>query len=514
MSKTQIAWQKIHNELSGSQHQFISQLQDIESVQEKQLLQILKRNAQTSFGQKYHFSKINNVSDFIQNVPVHNYDDCAPFLQEIAADPSADIICFEETGGSTQGSKLIPYTQHSFSSYQNALLPWLDDLLLHRPGIKQGTAYWSISPIMREQHKTFGGHPIGLTNDALYFGDVLASKIIQTLAVSPKMAELKNLADWRYNTLLDLLLAEDLSFISVWSPTFLLELIQYLPTIAETLLSDIQRLDSHRAAIIEPAITNYTQDSVELDTQTIWPKLDTISCWTDGSATSFISAIQHLFPHAFVQGKGLLATEGVVTIPLHNASAPVLSVTSGFYEFRDENEQFKLAHELEQNKIYSVLLTNNSGLYRYDLGDKVYMEGMFHSAPMLRFIGRGDRSSDVCGEKLTDDFVLTTLASFEALKGCHFLYPATSITDTHYILVTEKELAFCIAQLDTALSNNPQYRYARQVGQLKPLQHIVIPKVMQRYTQWCSFQGQNLGDIKPPVLITDTKLIRFLHESL
>jgi hypothetical protein len=63
-----------------------------------------------------------------------------------AQDPTADLICFEETGGSTQGSKLIPYTQTSLQSFQSALWPWLDDLLLARPEIKQGSAYWSISP--------------------------------------------------------------------------------------------------------------------------------------------------------------------------------------------------------------------------------------------------------------------------------------------------------------------------------------------------------------------------------
>ncbi len=508
MSKANTAWQQIHRELAGSQQCFVAQLQDTEAVQNKQLLTILKKNAKTEFGQKYQFSTINSIRDYIQRVPIHSYEDCRPYLETMANDPLADIICFEETGGSTQGSKLIPYTQHSFNSFQNALFPWLDDLLNHRPGIKSGTAYWSISPSMQKKRLTKGGHPIGLSNDALYFGDFLAHEISQTLAVSPKVAEINNLSDWRYQTLRDLLLAEDLSYISVWSPTFLLELIQYLPTIVETLLDDIQRKNSHRASFLKSVIK---QGCAIPDTKIIWPELDTISCWTDGSASSFIPEMQVLFPHAFIQGKGLLATEGVMTIPVNKAKAPVLAVASGFYEFMDEHGHFKLAHELKKNEIYGILLTNDSGLYRYNLGDKVCVEGYFHSAPELSFVGRGEHYSDLCGEKLSDDFVVTTFSKFKTLNGFRYLYPAMS-PQPHYVLVTDINVEIDLNQLDKALCGNPQYQYARKMGQLGFLQYKVVPDIMQRYTQWQYLQGRSIGDLKPPSLITDNNLIRTFHE--
>lgn len=508
MNKAASAWQHIHSGVINHQRDFIAQLDDIESVQKKQLLAILKSQAATPFGRKYQFSAINMVNEFVSSVPIHRYEDTRPYLENMAAQPNANIICFEQTSGSTQAAKLIPYTQHSGSALQSALYPWLDDLLIHRPGIKKGTAYWSISPALRAKQQTKGGHAIGLKNDALYFGEPLAKHITQTLAVPAKVANTNTLADWRYQTLRGLLYAEDLSFISVWSPTFLLELMHFLPSILERLLADIQQHNPSRAAIISASIMS---GSAGIDTYKLWPALDTISCWTEGTAASFIPALRTLFPHAFYQGKGLLATEGVVTLPLCAATAPVLAVCSGFYEFIDKQGQVKLAHQLELAKTYQVLMTNYSGLYRYHLGDKVQVKGFFKQAPMLSFIGRGEHCSDLCGEKLNDAFVAEIFTKFLTLSGFRCLCPQTSPT-LHYALLTDakSESEIDMSQLDAALSCNPQYHYARKVGQLQPPQHIIIQQPMQRYTQWHVNNGGSIGDIKAPCLITDPLLIKAL----
>jgi hypothetical protein len=335
------SWQRIHTTLTGSRKRFLSQLDTIQHIQAQQLSRILRQNTHSKFGQHYGFSEINNYDDFVQSVPIQNYQSLTPFLTAQAEDPAADVICFEETGGSTQGSKLIPYNKTSLQAFQHALWPWLDDLLLARPAIKQGTAYWSISPVIRKKRTTIGGHPIGLDNDALYFGKQLAADISNTLAVGADVGLCATLDQWRYRTLYALLLAKDLRFISVWSPTFLLDLLSYLPDMADSLLTELKRSNRFRAQQIHTACQTHP-----IDTTQIWPELDTISCWTDGASAGFLSQLKQLFPHVLIQGKGLLATEGVVTIPLSDAIAPVLAVNSGFYEFLDEDNTIKQSHAL------------------------------------------------------------------------------------------------------------------------------------------------------------------------
>jgi len=494
MSSTKAeSWQRIHVNIAGSRKQFISQLENIQQTQAQQLSRIVNHHKKTEFGRQHQFSEIKNTDDFVQAVPIQTYETLEPYFTAQAQDPASEVICFEETGGSTQGAKIIPYTENSLQSFQNALLPWLDDLLLSRPAIKQGSAYWSISPALRNKRTTSGGHPVGLDNDALYFGQKLAADIGNTLAVNADVAACVDFETWRYNTLSALIQAEDLRFISVWSPTFILDLVNHLPKILDQLLRELNKFNPKRAKQINAACQSHP-----IDTRQIWPDLDTISCWTDGASAGFLAKLKQLFPQAFIQGKGLLATEGIVSIPLSDAPAPVLTANSGFYEFLDENNTVRQSHELVQGKEYQVIITNDSGLYRYNLGDNVSMEGYYHNAPMLRFKGRCNHTSDICGEKLTDAFVADALSNVD---GFAMLSPYQTTKSCYLLIVSDSNIL--ADGIDSSLSKNPQYRYAREIGQLGPVEIRVIPDAMQHYTHHQMQKGQQLGDIKPPALNTD-----------
>ena len=94
----------------------------------------------------------------------------------------------------------------------------------------------------------------------------------------------------------------------------------------------------------------------------LWPRLSLLSMWTDAQAAHSVGPACHRFQGVEVQGKGLLATEGVVSLPLFGAPAPVLAVRSHFFEFLDPehpNARPRLAHELEVGRTYSVLLSTS-----------------------------------------------------------------------------------------------------------------------------------------------------------
>jgi hypothetical protein len=52
--------------------------------------------------------------------------------------------------------------------------------------------------------------------------------------------------------------------------------------------------------------------------------------------------------------------------------------------------------------------------------------------------------------------------------------------------------------------DNPQYLYARRLGQLGPVQPRLIPEPLKRYVQSALGHGQRLGNVKPPVLRVET----------
>lgn len=514
-------WENIQTKVTPFLEKFIQKLHNPLQTQTEQLKDIIYQNRYTIFGEKYQFSSITSYEEYATRVPIHQYADLAPYIQQIAAGTTQVLydektIAFEMTGGSTQGAKLIPYTARGLTAFQQAILPWVADLLQQKPEIKLGRTYWAISPVNRQSNNTPSGIPIGMVSDAAYFGQELEDSILHLLAVPPQVAMITDISEWRYITALYLLAAEDLSFISVWSPTFLLQIIQEIKLKYQALINDIAQGKNtdyiylpplpQRAKVLKRAVDNGI-----IDTQKIWQNLSVVSCWTDAAAKAFINQLQDIFPHVLIQGKGLLATEGVISIPLVQCNTQVLAIDSGFYEFLDDNEQPKLCHQLITGETYRLVITTASGLYRYDLGDKVLVKGWLQATPLLEFVGRGGIVSDLCGEKLTEDFVLSCLGK---QRGFAMLVPQIQ-PYPHYILfldADEYNATSAINQgleLDLALAANPQYQYARKLGQLGQLETVRVKKPLATYIKYALSQGQRLGDIKPPALNlnSDWKLI-------
>lgn len=504
---------------------FTRAMGDPVGAQTRQLKAILADNQDSAFGAQYDFPTIKDIDTFRKRVPLHRYEDLEGSIRRMAAGErkqlcSAEVVLYEETSGSTRAAKLIPYTRDCLHAVRRALFPWLADLLAARPSIERGRAYFALGPTSRRAQATPDGTPLGVSNDADYFGDPLKEAFADLSVVPGALASLTSMDDWRYLTVRCLLNAEDLSLISVWSPTFLTPLLDTLMTHADRLVRDVEEgtvdlvlpdglenlaarfyPDPDRAKALASALSQQP-----LDTQHIWPNLDTISCWTDASASHFVHDVRSKFPHAWIQGKGLLATEGVVTIPLVSYPYPVLALLSGLFEFLDSDDRSWLCHELQEGEIYRVILTTHGGLYRYDLGDRVLMRGWADRTPMLEFVGRAGLVSDLCGEKLTEEFVQERLP---VRSGFAMLAPSLT-PRPHYVLfldaaqTSEEQAAAAAGRMDEAMQANPHYRHARRHGQLAETKACRVMNPQRRYVEFALEKGQQFGDIKPSALRPET----------
>jgi len=306
------------------------------------------------------------------------------------------------TSGTTGGEKLIPYTDSLRRQFQRAIAVWIADLFRHRPAVRRGRAYWSISPVLGPPRRTAGGIAIGFDDDAADLGALEHFALERLLVVPSEVSRLADMESWRYRTLLHLLGAEDLSLVSIWNPTFLPALLAPLEEWAERLGRDLP--ERRRAAFVQPILASSLPLADKL--RHLWPRLALISCWADAAASNGLYELRELFPTVEIQPKGLLATEGCVTVPLVRQPAPALAVRSHFFEFQQvDGPECRLAHQLEAGGRYRVILTTGGGLYRYQLHDEVQIAGFLHQCPLLRFLGKADHISDLVGEKLAEPHV-------------------------------------------------------------------------------------------------------------
>ena len=465
-------------------------LSNPQSAQEHWLRAQLRRHARSEFGREHSFASL-TPREFTRTVPLSDYSAIEERIGTIANGARDVLACgpvthLAPTSGSTGARKLIPFNASLQEAFNAAVGPWVMDLARQRPGIFGGPAYWSISPVA-ETERSDTVVPIGFADDADYLGGARAWLVRQALAVPASIRHVTDTNEFWKQTLIALLRRRDLRLISVWHPSFVDLLVQAAVPAWHDLMS---ALGSDRAAELR-RIGPY-------DWPHWWPSLQVVSCWGEQAAEPGWRTLKERLPNVLVQPKGLLATECVVTIPL-GAYRP-LAVTSHFFEFLDNDGNARLAHQLERNTPYEVVVTNGGGLWRYRLGDMVECTGFVRATPSLRFLGRAGRVSDLRGEKLSEMFVAQVLTSvFGESRSWAALRPRAQDDVVGYDLLADSDRADLAQLVDEALLANPHYALARRLGQLAPVRLVRVgPDAEARLLE--QSRGR-LGDVKPVVLL-------------
>jgi hypothetical protein len=508
-------------------------LSDVAGTQQRLLLATLKRNEDTEYGRRCGFAGIRSANEYRERAPLTDYGDYAEAVERIGAGEKnvltrEEALLLEPTSGSTRATKLIPYTASLKNEFARGIAAWVWDLFSHDPHLMLGPAYWSITPIAYREERTPGGIPIGFEEDTQYLGG-LGTLLSRVMVVPSEVRRIDDIESFRYVTLLFLLRARSLALISVWNPTFLTLLMSRLPGWRLRLAHDLETgslspptpiLDGARlSALNSPSPRRAAELRTAFRTggepatihSSLWPKLRLLSCWDDGHAALHAPEAARLFPQARVQGKGLLATECIVSLPLIGQTGAVLALLSHFLEFIPQGSEGEtlLAHELEEGGRYSVVVTTGGGLYRYQMGDVVEVTGRFEACPLLRFLGKEDLVSDRYGEKLNERHVREALQGALARHApdAHFAMLAFEEESGSYTLFVEAEGARETSLLSLAdhiegkLRENYHYRYCRDLDQLGYLRVFRVRNgAAETHQAVCRSGGQRAGDVKPAAL--------------
>ena len=568
---------------SRREHQaFHAATSRMQQQQEQLLYATLQQNAECSYGRKHRFASIRSLDDFQRHVPICDYESLKPQIDAIISGQQGilttePVLMMEPTGGSSGGSRLIPYTATLRQQFQKAISAWMHDVLLGYPGCRRGRAYWSISPAAQRPAHTAGGIRIGFDNDTEYLAGWQRWAMTRLLAVPSTVSQIRDIQNFQYATLACLIATGDLAMISIWSPTFLTTLLAKLPEWAEQIVDDIGsgklhwplpntddiprnfpfRQNKLRSAFLRRLLQDLGPTPAFMSQ--CWPSLALVSAWGDAAAGMFVPSLQSWLPEVPFQPKGLLATEGVTSIPLKSSRSSALAIRSHVFEFLHaetdtasldvQAQRPKWSWELEQGHRYRILLTTGGGLYRYATGDEIQVTGFLKQCPLVKFTGRAGVQSDIVGEKLNEQHVHDCIAracdslglkpsfamlfpTFDPTPGYRAILVLTGLEQdldresTAEWWLTASQSERCTAErsaikdslsvLETQISEeiekrlfeNSQYQYAIGLGQLRKLEARIIPTTAEQawsvYETECRRRGQKSGDIKPTILVRDT----------
>lgn len=397
-----------------------------------------------------------------------------------------DILLYEPTSGSTGGTKWIPYTEQLRREFMRAVNPWMASLYLRHPGLFFGTHYWSISPYT-EVKCPEDGKRRGFAEDREYLG-TFRCWLTKTLFPLPaSLAQERDPERHLRRTAEGLLAARTLGLISVWHPSAFLRLLDFMRTHAEELLPE----GPCRHAL---AAGRFAE---------LWPQLRLISCWDAAFARADADRLRKLFPKVEVEGKGLLATEGVVTFPWFGRRvAAVTSHTLGFLPVDGQGEPTGEAvrgiGELVKGGRYAVRLTTGNGFVDYPLGDVVECTDFVHRTPVLEFLFRSGGWVDLHGEKMSPAFAGEVLERLSEVHGRPRFAVFVPREDRRgYVLRWEGASLPSSAETDALLADNYHYAHARDLGQLEAVQ---IVRETDGIRAWCAERGLAESALKVPPL--------------
>ena len=509
---------------------FVADLTAPRQAQDRLLAELVHGIGGTEYGRHHRLARHDGYEAFARKLPIVDYDEIRPWIQR-QRHSRHSVICpggaafYERTSGSSGASKDIPYTQGLQGSFVRMFLLWAYDCLSHGPQLRSASTFISVSPNVSPQPPSDTGIRVGLQDDTDYLPALLRWLFGRFLVLPRGLRQITDAVTFKRILAAHLLGAPALEVVSVWNPSYFSSLLEFIESNRELVAADLRagKIEAgsqvfelskagigsrRRARLLEGAALDFVE---------LWPQLKLLTCWTDGNAALVLEPLRRRLPHAVVQGKGLVATEAPMTIPLWLAQAPVPLLTEVFFEFVGDDGGVYRLHELEAGGRYDLVISQRGGLARYRIGDRVEVAGRFRATPTLRFVGRSRQVSDLVGEKLNENFVRDALGRHALLAQARWmLLPSVTQDRARYVCLFEgpQPTAGLAGTIDEMLQHAHHYRLARHLGQLQPVALERHERLDDAYLAWSSAQGRKWGNVKPCVLIPDVEHARSFLQYL
>lgn len=467
-------------------------------VQRETLFKLLDRAKDTEWGIRYDFASIKTIKDFQERLPLVTYERYKPVIDRLLKGGKdivwpGEIKWFAKSSGTTSDkSKFIPVTKES-----------LEDC--HFRGGKDVIAIYTANhpdnEILTGKGLTLGGsHQINKINNESYYGD-LSAILIDNLPfwvhlIKTPRQDIALLSEWeeKLDKIADATIKENVTNIS-GVPSWTLVLLKYI-------------MDKTGAKnILE-----------------VWPNLE-LFIHGGVSFDPYRKQFEQIIPSKTMNYlETYNASEGFFAIQNDPETRDMLLILDLgiFYEFipfenlEDENPKVLHIDEVEKGKNYAMVITTNSGLWRYMIGDTVTFTSLYPHK--IRISGRTKHFINAFGEEVIIDNAERALEIACELTGAIIKeYTAAPVYMDHdakgaheWLIEFEQEPdnpELFKTVVDKELQNiNSDYEAKRykNITLTEPLIHFAQPGL---FYKWMKNRGKLGGQNKVPRLSNDRKYI-------
>ena len=527
-------------------------------TQEKILMQIIEENKDTEYGKKIGFDKVHSVEDFQKIVPLSNYDTYSDYVDRML-DGEENLMMARKckryctSSGSVGKPKVLPKSGKDLWNMQCmgfAATPACAQRWFKANGRKFPKQIGPVAIILTG-HKMKDGKMGNGAGQVPFTYLKPISKFFMTTPNDFMYPENEDAVDSAYFHLRFALERRDVTFLGSMVVTLLTTMFDYLEANWEMMCNDIEKgiidpgvkcppelrakwekkfkANPKRAAEIRRECAKGFDDPIA---KRLWPDF----VWSYGMVGSnlqfYVDKLRKHIGDAPIHNMGYAAAEGYMAMPVElDVNDYVLLPRSLFFEFipvDDPNCERPLTiGEVEVGKDYELVVTNFSGLYRYQIEDVVRVTGYFNKTPKVEFLYRNNLAMNIANEKTTTQMVDWAALETQKKLGITFkgysFYSDTDNDPVRYMLLAEPEgdvskdmIPEIEKVLDEMLSeSNEKYFKYRRWGMIGEPKVVLLKKdTYADYREMLKKQGKVLNQIKPVTVINTDERKEFFFSHL
>ena len=331
-------------------------------TQQEVFKELISQAANTEFGKEHGFSEIKTYEDYQSQVAIRDYEGVRPYVEKIL-NGQTDVLWpgkplyFAKTSGTTSGAKFIPLTKASMPNHidaaRNAILSYI-----HETGkadfVDGKMIFLQGSPELEEKNGIKFGRLSGIV--AHFVPSYLQSNRMPSW-------EANCISDWdtKVNKIVEETVVENMTLISG------------IPSWVQTYFEKLVKLKGKSVSEIFPNFELFIYGGVNYEPyrakfeELMGKQIDSIE----------------LYPSS----EGFFAYQDK-----QNVNGMLLLLNAGIFyefikadEFYNKNPRVYTIGEVEVDVNYVMIISNNAGLWRYNVGDTI----MFTSTKPYRVIVSG-----------------------------------------------------------------------------------------------------------------------------